>query len=246
MDKLAALHTPDEIAKRLRAARQHSYLSDFVLGAVDGTVTTFAVVAGVAGADLPNHVAIILGGANLLADGFSMAVGNYLGTQADRHLVERVRQIEGRHIDTVPDGEREEIRQIFATKGFEGRVLEEAVDVITQNRDRWIDTMLTEEFGLQIHGASPWRAAGATFLAFVIAGLVPLVPFFISARLTGDHTFILSTAATAATFFLIGLAKGRVVQRPILQSGLQTLAVGGAAAALAYVVGAWLHAFFAP
>jgi vacuolar iron transporter family protein len=242
MDSLAAQHTPDAIAARLAAAGKHSYLSDFVLGAIDGTVTTFAVVAGVAGAGLPQHIALVLGMANLLADGFSMAVGNYLGTQAERHLVERVRRMEERHIDEIPEGEREEIRQIFAAKGFEGEILEHIVEVITQNRSRWVDTMVTEEFGLQLDGPAPLRAGASTFAAFALAGFIPLVPFCLPGAITGERTFLLSTIATAITFFLIGLAKGRVVHHPLVASGLQTLAIGGVAAALAYLAGAGLHA----
>lgn len=241
MDNLEGQHTPEAIATRLRAASGHSYLGDMVLGAVDGTVTTFAVVAGVAGAGLPSHVALILGGANLLADGFSMAAGNYLGTQADRHFVDRVRQSEERHIEAFPEGEREEIRQIFTAKGFDGDVLERIVEVITHDRKRWVDTMVTEEFGLRLESPSPTRAAASTFAAFVIAGLIPLVPFCLPLKLTGNTTFGFSAAATGLTFFLIGLAKGRVVRRPAVWSGLQTLAIGGVAAALAYLVGALLH-----
>lgn len=242
MDPLHADHTPEAIASRLQAVGRHSYLSDLVLGAIDGTVTTFAIVAGVAGADLPQHVAIILGCANILADGFSMAVSNYLSTQAERHLVEQVRENEARHIDTVPEGEREEIRQIFAAKGFEGDVLDRIVEVITHNRQQWIDTMVTDEHGLQLSGPSPWRAAGATFLAFLLAGFVPLSPFFLPITLQGRTIFLLSTVATMLTFFLIGVAKGRALERSLLRSGLETLAVGGAAALLAYGAGAGLHA----
>jgi VIT1/CCC1 family predicted Fe2+/Mn2+ transporter len=242
MDRLQADHTPEAIAKRLQAAGHHSYLSDLVLGAIDGTVTTFAIVAGVAGAEMPHHVAIILGCANILADGFSMAVSNFLSTQAERHLVEQVRENEARHIDLFPEGEREEIRQIFAAKGFEGEVLDRIVEVITQNRKQWIDTMVTDEFGLQLSGPSPWRAAGATFLAFLVAGFVPLFPFFLPITLEGRTIFLCSTVATMITFFLIGVAKGRVLGRSQLWSGLETLAVGGAAAFLAYGVGALLHA----
>jgi len=242
MDHLHAEHTPEAIAKRLQAAGHHSYLSDLVLGAIDGTVTTFAIVAGVAGANMPHHVAIILGCANILADGFSMAVSNFLSTQSERHLVERVRENEARHIDTIPDGEREEIRQIFAAKGFEGDVLHHIVEVITKNHKQWIDTMITDEYGLQLTGPSPWKAAGATFAAFLAAGFVPLFPFFLPFALASMTIFGLSTAATMVTFFLIGVAKGRVLERSQIRSGLETLAVGGAAALLAYGVGAALHA----
>jgi vacuolar iron transporter family protein len=242
MNPLHADHTPEAITKRLAAATQHSYLSDLVLGGIDGTVTTFAIVAGVAGASLPNHVALILGTANLLADGFSMAVSNYLSTQAERHHLDRVREHEARHIEAFPEGEREEIRQIFAGKGFEGETLVRIVEVITQNRQRWIDTMVTEEHGLPLSGPSPWKAGAATFTAFLAAGLVPLLPFLLPVTLEARSIFIASTLATMATFFLIGLAKGRLLERAPLRSGLETLAMGGAAALLAYGVGAGLRA----
>ena len=245
-ESLESQHTPERISRRLQAANRHDYLSDFVLGAVDGTVTTFAVVSGVAGASLPNHVALILGGANLLADGFSMAVGNYLGTQADRQLMEKIRRTEERHIEEIPEGEREEIRQIFAGKGFDGEVLEHIVTTITQDRRRWVDTMLTEEFGLRLAGPSPTWAGLSTFTAFLLAGAVPLLPFCIPLEMTGTVRFATSSLATAVTFFAIGYAKGRIVQRPGIWSGLETLAVGGVAATLAYFAGAALHHLAGP
>ena len=237
---LAEQHTPEAIADRLSASTQHSYLGDFVLGAVDGTVTTFAVVAGVAGADLSGTVAIILGIANLLADGFSMAAGNYLSTKAECQVVDRVRRMEERHIDEHPLGEREEIRQIFATKGFEGALLDQIVEVITKDRKQWVDTMVTEEFGLRIEHPSPSRAALATFAAFVLAGAVPLLPFLFAMHGATQGTFRTSAALTAVTFFVIGVAKGHVVKRSLWLSGLETLMIGAVAATLAYLVGTWL------
>ncbi len=236
---LDEVHTPAAIALRLAGSTQHSYLGDFVLGAIDGTVTTFAIVAGVTGADLPRGVALVLGIANLLADGFSMAVGNYLSTKAESQVVERVRRIEAQHIDEVPEGEREEIRQIFAGKGFEGNLLDRIVDVITEDRHRWIDTMVTEEFGLRLETPSPRQAAMATFAAFIITGIVPLVPFFFSAAQL-QNVFSVSALATGITFFIIGLVKGHVVGHSKLLSGLETLLVGSAAAGLAYFVGVGL------
>src|SRR4051812_41805137 len=183
-------HTPQAIAARIAAARQHSYLGDFILGAIDGTVTTFAIVAGVAGAGMPRGAAIVLGLANVLADGFSMAVSNYSKSHADRQVVDRIRLEEEMHIQEIPEGEREEIRQIFSRKGFEGPLLDEIVEVITRDRKQWVDTMLTEEWGLQLESPSPIRSAVSTFAAFVLAGMVPLVPLFFTAMLAGSHVFI--------------------------------------------------------
>ena len=131
----AADHRPERIRARLHGRKPHDYLGDAVLGALDGCVTTFAVVAGATGGALAPFVVIILGFANLIADGFSMAVGNYHATKSQNEHVDKIRRQETQHIDTVPDGEREEIRQIFAHKGFEGETLEKVVDTITSSRE---------------------------------------------------------------------------------------------------------------
>ena len=241
--KLMAEHQPLAIRARLDGVHQHSYLGDAVLGGIDGCVTTFAVVAGVVGAGFPGFVAIVLGFANLLADGFSMAVSNYQGTKSQREVVDQARRTEEHHIEHIPEGEQEEIRQIFARKGFEGDVLEKIVAVITQDRQLWVDTMLTEELGLQVNGPSPTRAALATFAAFFVVGAIPLIPFLVSG-LTADQTFLVSALVTALAFFAIGMVKGLVLGRPAVRSGFETLLVGGLAAFLAYAVGAWLRQTF--
>lgn len=241
-------HCPEAIRHRLAKPREHSVLGDAVLGGIDGCVTTFAVVAGAVGGGLVggswgNTAIIVLGFANLFADGFSMAVSNYLGTKSRREEVERTRRMEHRHIEAAPEGEREEIRQIFAKKGFEGETLEKIVTTITQNRKLWVDTMVTEEFGLQLEGQHPARAGMATFFAFVAVGLIPLLPFLVP-PLGADHQFILSIIFTGAAFAGIGFAKGYVLHRPIIRSSLETVAIGGIAAALAYGAGVFLRHLF--
>ena len=230
-ERLAAEHRPEAIRARLAREPRRSYLADAVLGAIDGCVTTFAVVAGAGGAALPGAVVLILGLANLVADGFSMAVSNYQGTKTEREAIARAKREEEEHIRLVPEGEREEIRQIFAAKGFGGETLERIVEVISANREVWVDTMLTEERGLTRRGADPLRAAAATFAAFAVAGLIPLSPFLLPVQV---DRFSASAAITAAAFLAIGVARGLVLGRPVLRSGLGVLAMGGAAAALAY------------
>ena len=124
MSRLEHSHTPRAIAKRLSHGPRVSYLHDWVYGGIDGTVTTFAIMAGVVGANLSSTVVVVLGIANLLADGFSMAAGNFTGTKAQRDEYEQLRRMEERHIELAPEGEREEIRQIFKAKGFEGESLD--------------------------------------------------------------------------------------------------------------------------
>lgn len=243
-EDLLRSHQPEVIRKRLAQPPESQNISDAVLGGIDGCVTTFAVVSAAAGAGLPASVAVILGVANLLADGFSMAVSTYESHRAEQDYAQSLREMEEAHIDLVPDGEREEIRQIFINKGFEGEVLETIVDTICEDRKLWVDTMLVEEHGVndQAH-TNPLASAGATFLAFLLVGAVPLLPFLASV-LTLTQQFALSTALAALMFFMIGMLKSLVFNLPYLRSALRTLAMGGAAASLAFVSGYLLRELF--
>ena len=102
-------HTPEAVAKRLNDPLKHNYLRDFIYGSVDGSVTTFAIVAGVAGAGLSSGIVLILGLANLIADAFSMAAGNYLGIKAEEDIKKALIEEEKSHIEIYPEGEKEEI-----------------------------------------------------------------------------------------------------------------------------------------
>ena len=239
---LVEAHTSVAIRERLEMGPRRSYLRDFVYGAIDGTVTTFAVVAGVAGAGLAPAVALILGVGNLVADGFSMAVSNFLGTRSEEQRRLRVRREEERHVAEVPDGEREEVRQILSERGFTGDALDQAVEVVTSDHEMWVDFMLREEHGFAVGEHSPLRAAAATFSAFVVVGLVPLAVFIVDALPGVDvaGAFRLSAISTGVAFFGVGFMKGRVVEEPWWRSGLEVLAVGGAAALLAFLAGAAL------
>ncbi len=231
-------HTPDAVAGRLDRGPAASYARELVYGAVDGAVTTFAVVAGARGATLSTSIVIVLGMANLLADGFSMAVGNYLGVRTTDERRRRLRVEELRHIDRVPEGEREEIRQIYAAKGFTGADLERVVEVVTEDRERWVQTMLVEEHGLAPTTPDPRRTAAATFGAFCAAGLLPLLPYLIDAvAMWPGEPFVASAIATGLAFLLIGAARGALAGLSRTKLALQTLAIGGAAAAIAFGVG---------
>jgi vacuolar iron transporter family protein len=226
-------HTIDAIAKRLAAGPRHNYLRDWIYGGIDGSVTTFAVITGVVGARLSPMVILIMGFANLVADGFSMAASNFLGTRAEHDDLRHVEAIEHRHIDLDPEGEREEVRQIFTNKGFSGADLERVVALITSDRKRWVRTMLSEEYGLPLQARSPWLAAASTFSAFIACGLAPLIPFLISL----ENAFWFSLLITGVVFFIIGSIKSRWSTASWWNSGFSTLLVGGVAAGLAYLVG---------
>lgn len=236
-------HQPVAISRRLDAVQRTENISAAVLGAIDGCVTTFAVVSGAAGAGFTPTVAVVLGCANLLADGFSMAVSNYESIKAQREFVEETRRNESLHIDVIPEGEREEIRQIFRRKGFGGATLEEIVDTISADRRLWLDTMLTEEHGLARVARDPIKSAVVTFLAFLIVGAIPLLPFVLMGE-DIQRAFVMSAVFAAVMFFGIGLLKSVVMSRPVWRSAIGTLLTGGAAASLAYLAGYVLRAVY--
>ncbi|KRT64228.1 MAG: vacuolar iron transporter family protein [Candidatus Dadabacteria bacterium CSP1-2] len=219
-----------------------SYLSDFVYGGIDGSVTTFAVVAGVVGASLSPSIVLILGFANLFADGFSMAVGNYLSTKSKREYIEKIRKAEEVSVRRIPGEEREEIREIFKEKGFSGRQLEDAVKIITGNKKIWVDTMMKDEFGMLEEEKSPIRGALVTFIAFNLIGFIPLLAYVLSYLFLylREQTFLLSIIFTSCAFFIVGSVKGKIVDKKWYLSGLETLLIGGTAAAIAFLVGFFL------
>ena len=236
-------HSPEAIKQRLKNPSKQQNISDAVLGGIDGCVTTFAIVAGAVGAGFPSSVALVLGFANLFADGFSMGVSNYESIVAQREFTAAIKRTEEEHIDRIPEGEREEIRQIFQQKGFSGDTLEEIVKTICQDRRLWIDTMLTEEYGIPKASASPWKSGFTTFAAFLIVGAMPLLPFLINS-LTMHQQFLISSVIAGVMFFSIGMFKSFLFSMPVLISGLRTLLTGGAAAGLAYLTGYILRTVF--
>lgn len=234
-------HTPEAIRRRLEGKKKFSYLGDAVLGAIDGCVTTFAVVAGASGGNLSPSIALLLGTANLFADGFSMAISNYQRAKSEKELLAKAKIIEEKHIDKIPEGEKEEVRQIFQRKGFTEPLLSGIVEQITQNRQLWIETMIQEEHGFSLTEVSPVRSGLVTFVTFLVVGAIPLLPYLLFFQLQPHLRFLASALLTAGAFFGIGFFKGVLINRPPLRIALETLGVGTGAAGLAYGVGALLQ-----
>ena len=216
-------------------------VENFVYGAIDGAVTTFAIVTGVVGASLSPSIIIILGFANLLADGFSMAIGNYLAVKTQNEFIQKERKREEWEIDNRIEEEKQEIREIYGKKGFKDELLDEIVRIITSRRKVWVDTMMREELGLIEGKHSPIVNTVNTFVGFNSLGIIPLLPFIVvylsGSNISISNALFYSVLATASSFFLIGSIRGKVVQKPMLISGLNTLLIGGLAAVVSYFVG---------
>lgn len=233
-------HSPSAVAARLDV-KTRSYISDWVLGGIDGAVTTFAIAAGALGASLSAGAVVVLGVANLLADALSMAASRYASARTDLERRERKRAVEYRHIKLVPDGEREEVRQLLAKKGFVGADLDRAVAVVTADEDRWVEFMLVEELGFAPESDEPVSAATATFLGFVVCGLLPILPFIVGEVVDIRRPALWSAALTAVAFGVVGALKGHLLGTPRVRAALNTLAIGSAAASVAFVVGVLLR-----
>jgi len=220
------------------------HFDDFIYGSIDGAVTTFAIVAGVVGASLPSGIILILGFANLFADGFSMAAANYQASKARNEFVEMKRKQEEWEIDNLEEQERDEIRDIYREKGFKDELLEEVVRIITSRRKVWIDTMMKEELGLIEDEKNPMDSSVSTFVGFNVIGLIPLIPFMAFVMIgvePNSEAFVYSTISVLVAFFLVGMIKGKIVKKSMIRSGVNTLIIGGIAAVVAYMVGYGLN-----
>lgn len=215
------------------------YITEFVYGGIDGAITTFAVVAGAEGASLDLTIVIILGLANLIADGFSMSVGNYFSTKAEQDNYEKHKTIEYWEIENLREQEVQEVREIYQAKGFKGELLEQVVEVITSDKDVWVDTMMKEELELAKENKTPLSTAFVTFISFIMIGSIPLLAYFFQAIFNSpsDRLFLYSSLLTGLGLGIVGALKSYVTEKSILRGVLETLSLGGLAAVLAYYVG---------
>jgi vacuolar iron transporter family protein len=215
------------------------YIAEFVYGGIDGAITTFAVVAGATGAGLSTSVVIILGVANLIADGFSMSVGNYFSSKAQKDNYDKHKALEYWEIEHLREKEVEEIREIYEKKGFKGELLEQVVAVITADKDVWVDTMMKEELEMVEESKTPIRSAGMTFFSFLLIGFIPILAYVFQGLLgiVDAQLFLLSSILTGVALSIVGYLKSIVTEKNKLIGMAETILLGGIAAALSYYVG---------
>lgn len=247
-----------EATKQLHAQKKHipepwhkteqgKYIGSAVYGASDGIITTFAVVAGAAGANLSTGVILILGFANLLGDGFSMATGDYLSEKSEADYIKSEREREEWEVEVNPVGERHEIREIYSNKGLAGEKLDKIVEIITSDKKIWVDTMMREELGLSdAEDGSPLKSALITFFSFIAAGFMPLLAYVFASYIPffQQNLFASATFITALTLFVVGAARTYVTDIKWYKSGLEMLIVGSLSAGVAYFVGYFVKTFF--
>ncbi len=207
---------------------------EFILGGQDGLVNVLGVILGIAAATGNSKLVIIAGLAATFAESFSMAAVAFTSTKAeeDHFRSERAREIY--EMDHVPEAETKEIRDIYSSKGFSGRLLDEVVDHITGDRKIWLDVMMKEELGLSEERVSPVRSALVVGAASMIGSVIPLVTFFV---LPAREAVLPSIVISAAALFATGAIEGKMTVGHWIKRGLQLAVIGLAAAFIGFVVG---------
>jgi predicted membrane protein (TIGR00267 family) len=218
--------------------RQAFALSDVILGGQDGLVNVLGVILGLAAATGDSYIVLVGGLAATFAESVSMGAVAYTSTLADADFYESEREREYRHILEVPNLEKQEIRNIYAQKGFDGDLLDRIVETITSNKDVWVAVMMAEEHQLApTNRRNAFRSALIVGLAAIVGSLIPLTPFVFTSVSTG---IILSILVSAVVLFGVGAYKARLTVGHPGKSGLEMAIIGTISALVGYAVGALL------
>ena len=217
------------------------YLPELVYGGIDGIVTTFAVVAGAAGAQLGVTVIIILGLSNLIADGLSMSIGAYLAKRSEIDNYQKHLRRQEKKVAEEPLLAYTQLASIYQDKGFSGKDLLLIVEKIISKPKLLIHTLMVYRHELLPETKSAFKAGLFTFIAFVIAGFIPLAAFLFGRPDMQISAFSLSILCSGVAFMIIGWFKHLLTKAGLLKSVLETLVLGITAAVVAYYIGYWVE-----
>lgn len=233
--------TPEEQRRHHAEADPHvrsRWLADVVLGAQDGLVNTLGVVLGVAAASADARIVFAAGMAAGIAESLSMAAVGYTSSVARGDLFRSEREREYRHVEQTPEIEREELRALYARKGFEGELLERVVATICANKDVWVALMMAEEHELlPVDRRASLRAAGVIGISALVGSVLPVVPF---AAFGLRVSVVVALGLGTALLFALGAFKASVTAGRKTKSGTELALIGMACAIAGYVVGALL------
>lgn len=208
---------------------------DIVIGMSDGLTVPFALAAGVSGAGAATSLVVTAGLAEIAAGSIAMGLGGYLAarTDSEHYETERLREME--ETEEVPEKEKDEVADVFRAYGLSEAELKPVVNALSKNRKNWVDFMMRFELGLE--QPDPKRAGKSALtiaLSYIAGGLIPLSPYMLLPNLT--DALRVSVVVTLLALFLFGFFKGRFTGIHPLRSGVQTVLVGGLAAAVAFAL----------
>lgn len=239
-------HTEKKIEAAIEehGSSSSQFIGNMVYGGLDGIISVFAVVSGVAGASLTSAVLLILGAANLFGDGISMGIGAFLSLKSEKEYYQKEYERESWEAENYPDGEKRELIAIYKKQGFPKEDAEKLVEIESKDKTRWVNTMMVNELGMIKDERKPLSAAWITFGSFVLFGLLPLIIYVIDLvfklHLPVQTMFFISIGLSGVALFGLGAAKYFITKRNPLLSGLEMLIVGGLAASVAYFIGVLL------
>lgn len=206
-----------------------------VIGMSDGLTVPFALAAGLSGAVDSGHIIVTAGLAEIAAGTIAMGLGGYLAARTDYEHFHSERDREERETLEIPEIEAEEVADIFRSYGLKESEVKIVTNAIRSDRKRWVDFMMKFELGIE--KPDPKRAKQSAFtigLSYMVGGLIPLLPYAVIEDVRS--ALPVSTALTVSALFIFGYVKGKFTVAKPMKSAWQTLAVGGLAAATAYVV----------
>ncbi len=212
-----------------------TWVRDLMLGLNDGLVASFAVTSGVAGAFTTGNIAVMAGLAEMLGGAISMGLAAFISarSQIEFYLSEIAREHD--EIEKFPDRERDEIREIYAAKGFTGNLLDDIVKHITGEPERWSNVMMREELGFNESSfESPIKSALMVGFAYLVGAAVPVGPYLFIEPAQG---LIASAIITVLVLFAVGAIKTIITARRWWRSGLESMLTGIAAGAATYFAG---------
>jgi len=219
--------------------RQANWLRDVILGGQDGLVNILGIVLGVIAGGGSKTVLLAAGFAAAITESISMGAVGYTSAVAERDYYQAEQAREEAEIDATPEAERQEIRDIYAAKGFAGELLDQVVDTITANREAWLATMMDEELHLQpVQAPDIVRSAIVITIATLIGHLIPLLPFVWLPRGTA---LILAIVLSALVLFGVGVYSAVTLVGNWRTKGLQMVVIGLGAAGLGFLIGMLFH-----
>lgn len=212
-----------------------NYVRDLVLGFNDGLVSVYAVTVGVAGAGFAAPQIFLTGVAASIAGALSMAAGEFISTKSQAQFYAAEREREQEHLKRWPHLEVLELRESLAEKGLEGETLERAVEAISSNREKFLDYMMKEEFGVGKESErSPAKAAFFVIIAFLVGSLFAFTPYWF---LEPTNGLFVSTFMSLTGLFLAGVTRARASRLPAVTAGVEMMLIGAVAAAVTFVIG---------
>jgi VIT1/CCC1 family predicted Fe2+/Mn2+ transporter len=212
-----------------------SALRAAVFGANDGLVSNASLIIGVAGAGPDPKVILLAGVAGLLAGGFSMAAGEYISVRTQRELLEHQIELERKELKDHPGKEAGELAALYEAKGVAPDEARSIAAKILTDPEKGLATLVKEELGLDPGGlASPYQAAGASFLSFALGAVVPLIPYIVT---RGSGAFLGTLIATAASLLAVGASISLFTGKNPILSALRQALIGALAAGATFLVG---------